>query len=89
MRRAKLARISPTSYPFRYVADMMGLRPQEIVYVGDYPPNDVEAPRRVGMHTVWFSAYADWDDRFERAEAEISSLTQLAALFPARSEAAN
>lgn len=79
----------PDPYPFRYVADMMGLRPQEIVYVGDYPPNDVEAPRRVGMHTIWFSAYADWDDRFARAEAEISSLTQLAALFPSRSEAAN
>ncbi len=41
--------------------------------LGDYPPNDIDAPRKVGMHTVWFSAYAEWDDRFARAEAEISS----------------
>ncbi len=27
--------------------------------MGDYPPNDIDAPRRVGMHTVWFSAYAE------------------------------
>ena len=74
----------PDLYPFRYVAKLMGLRPQEIVYVGDYPPNDIEAPRRAGMHTVWFSAYAEWDDRFKRAEAEISSLTELPSLFPHR-----
>ena len=72
----------PDPYPFRYVIDKMGLAPQEIVYVGDYPPNDIEAPRRVGMHTVWFSAYAEWDDRFDRAEAEIASLRELPALFP-------
>ena len=72
----------PDPYPFRYVMDKMGLRPEEIVYVGDYPPNDIEAPRKLGMHTVWFSAYADWDDRYERAEAEISSLLELPALFP-------
>lgn len=76
----------PDPSPFRYVANMMGLRPEEIVYVGDYPPNDIEAPRRIGMHTIWFSAYAEWDDRFKRAEAEISSLTQLTSLFPPRGE---
>ena len=51
--------------------------------MGDYPPNDIDAPRRVGMQTVWFSKYADWDDRFARADAEISSLSELKELFPA------
>ena len=72
----------PDPFPFRYVAEKMGLAPEEIVYVGDYPPNDIEAPRRVGMHTVWFSAYATWDDRFARADAEIASLKELPLLFP-------
>ena len=73
----------PDPYPFFFFFDMMKLAPQEIVYVGDYPPNDIDAPRRVGMQTVWFSKYADWDDRFARADAEISSLSELKELFPA------
>ena len=63
-------------------ARRMGLSPEEIVYVGDHPENDVEAPRRVGMHTVWFSAYSKWDPRFAPAEVEIDSLRRLPALFP-------
>ena len=74
----------PAPDSFRLVAERMGLKPREIVYVGDHPENDVEAPRSAGMHTVWFSAYADWDDRFAPAEAEIASLTELPGLFPAR-----
>ena len=72
----------PDPESFRRVAARMGLSPSEIVYVGDHPENDVEAPRRAGMHTVWFSAYAKWDDRFAPAEAEITSLPSLIDLFP-------
>ena len=74
----------PDLFSFCYVAEMMELRLEEIAYVGDHPENDVDASRRAGMRPVWFSAYAQWDDRFARAEAEIGSLTELSKLFPGR-----
>lgn len=71
----------PDPFPFRFIARKMGLREDEIVYVGDHPENDIEAARLAGLHTIWFSAYAGWDERFRRAELEITALPQLLELF--------
>lgn len=73
----------PDLFSFRYVMDMMKLTSDDIVYVGDHSRNDIDAPRRVGMRTVWYGAYMDWDPAYERADAEIFSLTELPGLFPA------
>lgn len=44
---------------FLYTADKYGLQPQECVYVGDHPVNDIEAALKAGMHAIrmnvgWF-----------------------------------
>ena len=44
---------------FRYTADKLGLKPEECVYVGDHPVNDIQGALTAGMHAVrmnygWF-----------------------------------
>ncbi|MCM1115329.1 MAG: HAD-IA family hydrolase [Clostridium sp.] len=44
---------------FRYTADQLGLKPEECVYVGDHPINDIKGAVASGMHAIrmnygWF-----------------------------------
>lgn len=44
---------------FTYVADKLGLKPEECVYVGDHPVNDIKASLEAGMNAIrmnfgWF-----------------------------------
>jgi putative hydrolase of the HAD superfamily len=38
---------------FNKALGALGVRPQEAVYVGDHPANDIEAAKAVGMVSVW------------------------------------
>lgn len=41
---------------FLYTAEKYGLKPQECVYVGDHPVNDIEAALKAGMHAIRMNA---------------------------------
>ena len=43
----------PSARPFEEVLALLGVGPQEAVYVGDNPAKDFLGPRRIGMGTVW------------------------------------
>ena len=56
-----------------------GVGPDAIVHVGDNPEHDIRGAREVGMHTVWMNSQDEPWPGGERADREITSLTQLPA----------
>lgn len=63
---------------FQKALKALDVRPEEAVYVGDHPRNDVEAADAVGMITVWKK-----DPHFETAAADyiIENLNELPHLW--------
>jgi putative hydrolase of the HAD superfamily len=48
-----LDHVKPHAEAFRALLDAVGVDPQDAVFVGDRPWDDVEGARRMGMRTVW------------------------------------
>lgn len=67
---------------FELALDRLRLRPDECVYVGDHPRNDIEGAGRVGMRTVWIKVNQPWiPDLTVRPDHEIGRLTELLGLL--------
>ena len=45
---------------FLYTAQQLGVKPEELYYVGDNPINDVTGARNAGMVPVWIRARSPW-----------------------------
>jgi putative hydrolase of the HAD superfamily len=50
----------PDSRIFRTAIERLNVLPEECVYVGDHPVNDVEGAASVGMRTVWLEVNQPW-----------------------------
>ena len=68
----------PAKEPFLEMAQALNLKPNELIYVGDNPLNDVEGSRNAGYTPVWMNKYAIWlFPEVEKCEYAISSLSEL------------
>ena len=45
---------------FLYAAAQLGVKPEELYYVGDNPINDVTGARNAGMVPVWIRSRSPW-----------------------------
>lgn len=54
-----------------------GLRPEQVVHVGDHPINDVQAAKEVGMWTLWVNLPGQHWLQPARADAQVSCLSQI------------
>jgi putative hydrolase of the HAD superfamily len=56
--------VKPSPEPFRAAVDAMGLRPLEVLMVGDWPAKDVRGARELGMKTAYaaYGAHVGTDD---------------------------
>lgn len=70
----------PSPDPFWKLADYLHLPPEQILYVGDNPRNDVMGAKQVGMQTAWLNVMHNWDAKYEPADFEISSLSNLISI---------
>ena len=50
----------PDTKPFIVMAERLGINPQNLIYVGDFPINDVEASRKAGYTPVWVMTMKLW-----------------------------
>ena len=50
----------PDERIFLMMAEKMGIAPQEMMYVGDHPLNDVEGSRKAGCVSVWVKTTGTW-----------------------------
>ena len=72
----------PDAEIFLRAAAKLGVDPAGCMFVGDSPDADIIGAQQVGMKAVWFPNGAAWpDNTFRRPDAEIASLSQVAALF--------
>ncbi|MCZ6535013.1 MAG: HAD family hydrolase [Chloroflexi bacterium] len=68
----------PHPLPFQRVLEELDLSPQETVYVGDNPFDDVKGAKGVGMGTVWINRYGkELDNGLPPPDYQIESLAEL------------
>jgi putative hydrolase of the HAD superfamily len=64
---------------FLRALDRLGVQPEESVYIGDHPLNDVEAARLIGMKSIWKS-HARWEQPAQ-ADGFVHDLLDIPALI--------
>ncbi|MCA1053967.1 HAD family hydrolase [Rossellomorea aquimaris] len=47
---------------FHHALSQLGVDPENAVYIGDHPVNDVEAAQKAGMHAIW-KRTSHWDGK--------------------------
>ncbi len=71
----------PDVMPFEIMSKKLGITPQNLLYVGDHPVNDVDASRRAGYTPVWVRTYEWQFDDIPRCEYEIDTIADLYAIL--------
>jgi putative hydrolase of the HAD superfamily len=64
---------------FTLGVEALGLRPDEVIVVGDSMDKDIIPARQAGCHTVWFQGEGWTDDPVDATQADqvITSLTEI------------
>jgi len=72
----------PDARAYARLADVLTLKPAEILFVGDEPHADVVGPRTAGMQTVWVNrGGVVWPDGLPVADVNVTDLAGLTALL--------
>lgn len=72
----------PDPAMFRLACRRFGIRPGDLVHVGDDPLRDVHAARAIGVRAVWLNrAGAQWPAELQPPEIEIRNLLELPTLL--------
>ncbi len=50
----------PDTKPFEIMSERLGIAPENLIYVGDFPVNDIEASRKAGYTPVWVMTMKLW-----------------------------
>lgn len=68
----------PESKPFEVMSEKLGIEPENLLYVGDNPLNDVEGSRKAGYIPVWVKTIGNWCfDNIERSEYEVDTVAEI------------
>lgn len=72
----------PARAIFLRASERLGVAPEQCLYIGDHPRNDVGGARAAGMMTGWFSGSGmEWPDEMaERADYEVGRLEEVLTL---------
>ncbi|MGF9697977.1 HAD family hydrolase [Paenibacillus sp. MABNR03] len=67
---------------FQLALDHFCLSPEQCIYIGDHPVNDVEGAAKVGMNTIWMEVNQPWHESITaRPLHAITHLRELVALL--------
>lgn len=67
----------PEPDAFLELTRRLRLSPEEILYVGDNPINDIQGARNAKMKTAWLNVMDNWLPQIAPADYEISALCEL------------
>jgi putative hydrolase of the HAD superfamily len=74
----------PESPMFEAALQHAGLRPQQVLHIGDHQEHDVFGAHRLNMHTLWFNQHNDvWQRTDCTPHLEASRLSDIPALIEA------
>ena len=72
----------PDTKPFEIMSERLGIAPENLIYVGDFPVNDIEASRKAGYTPVWVRTTGNWYlPELERAPYEVDTVAELPELL--------
>ena len=71
----------PDKAIFDVMREKMGFSPDEMVYVGDNPVNDVEGARSAGWKTVWMKSTGWWKDGIAPADREVNTVNEVISVI--------
>jgi len=75
----------PDARLFHAACDHLGVRPGNVLHIGDHPVQDILGAARAGMRTVWLNrSGAAWAEE-RAADHEVASLEQVLGLLPSQS----
>lgn len=59
-----------------------GVKPDEVIHIGDHPEQDIAAASAVGMKTIWVNLQGqNWPQHLPEANAEMADFTELRPLI--------
>ena len=67
----------PDSGIFDIMREKLGFSPEEMVYVGDNPLNDIEGARGAGWKTIWMKSTGYWDEKIAPADREVNTVNEI------------
>lgn len=71
----------PDKRIFEIAVERLGICPQNAVYVGDHPVNDIRGAIDAGLRAVWLKGFMDWDAALGSSDCSINHLYELIELF--------
>ena len=51
---------------FQLALDHFGLEPEQCLYIGDHPLNDIQGAAKAGMNTIWMKVNQPWPEKVEQ-----------------------
>jgi len=72
-------KLKPDPKPYKVALEKLGLKPDEVIFVGDNPNRDILGAKRLGIRTV-LAKYGEWTEAEEkslRPDFEIGSIRDL------------
>lgn len=69
----------PDSRIFEMALSKLELSPEQCIYIGDHPVNDIEGASKIGMETIWLRVNQQWREGIEAKPKY--SIDRLSALF--------
>ncbi|QDV15971.1 Pyrimidine 5'-nucleotidase YjjG [Gimesia panareensis] len=72
----------PDAEIFSQALHALGVSPQQALYVGDHPHQDISGARQIGMLTCWMDLERTFPDEVPQPHYQISSLNSLESLVP-------
>jgi putative hydrolase of the HAD superfamily len=64
---------------FEMALKKLNLRPDECIYIGDHPSNDIEGAANSGMNTIWMKVNQPWNNALK--VKPLYTIDKLSALF--------
>ncbi|MFD2332899.1 HAD family hydrolase [Cohnella sp. GCM10020058] len=72
----------PDNQIFKMASDKLGISPEQCLYIGDHPKNDIEGAGLAGMKTIWFEVNQPWREEITIIpEHRIKHLRELEAIL--------
>lgn len=73
----QVGEMKPHPLMFRQMLQHTGLKPEEVVHVGDNPEHDVEGAAAEGIHTIWVNLQGKLENRPDCETVEVSCLSEI------------
>ena len=71
----------PSTKIFKMVIESAGFLPEQCIYIGDNPVNDIEGAQKAGMLPIWLSGFHDWPASLDPPYYSINTLNDLVPLI--------